>query len=229
MLKQLVLLTFASGLCLGVSCTITGPGGGGTTSGTPLDQATATIAIGQTVGDTQASVMVTIVDDFGRTIMLTDERNVTVDDQTLSGPVSGVYSATITADGQYTITVREPTRGVETTTVDAPAEFAITAPDAGGTASLSGFTLVWTNADATLTADITLRQTFAGTTTTEQFGPVVDAGVFQFSAADLRNFVQGVDLEITVVKTGSTSNIAGFDSSTVTAQVTGTRSASPLP
>lgn len=230
MAQRLVLLGLAVAMSMGGSCTISFPGPGGvTTTQTPLDQATGSITISRTVGETTSAVSATLTDRFQRTIQLTDERSVSVAGTELRDLLEGVYSATVAAADEYAITVREPTRGVETTTVSAPAEFAITQPAAGGAASLSGFTLVWSNADPTVTVAITLRQTLPGADVSESFGPVIDIGFYQFDATDLRRFGQGADLMIVVTKTDTTTDVAGFSSSTVQTEVSASGTGSPRP
>jgi hypothetical protein len=232
MWMRMAALCVVCGLCLGVSCTITGPGGGWGSGQTalPLDQVDATIYIDQTSGGTTATVTALLTDSFGRTVSLSTDQEVSVNGQPLSGPdAMGQYTAAISTAGTYTITVREPTRGVQTTAVAPPVDFEITAPAAGATASLSGFTLAWSNAQDGVEVRITLTQTFGGSTELESFGPFVDGGSRALTAADVRDFVQGVDLSIEVTKAISLSSVAGLDASSVTARVTATSTAAPGP
>jgi hypothetical protein len=213
-----------------VSCTITGPGGGAGFGRTtlPLDQAAATVFIKQTSGGATASVTAYLTDRFGRTVVLGDEQEVSVNGQPLSGPHDlGQYAAAIAVADTYSITVREPTRGVQTTAITPAADFEITEPAEGGSPSLLGFTLAWTNPQDGVEVQFVLTQAFGGSTDQESFGPFVDGGSRTFTDADLRRFVQSVPLSIELTKSVVQSSVAGFSSSSVTAQVVATRSILP--
>lgn len=230
MWMRTAILSLACGLCLGVSCTITGPGDGlgiGQTA-LPLDQATATVFIQRTTGGAAASVTAYLSDRYGRTVVLGEEQEVSVSGQSLSGPDAlGQYGAAVAVSDTYSITVREPTRGVQTTTITPPADFEINSPAEGGSPSLLGFTLAWTNPQDGVEVRIVLTQTFGGSTDQESFGPFVDGGSRTFTDADLREFVQGMPLSIELTKSVVQSSVAGFSSSSVTAQVVATRSILP--
>lgn len=229
----LLVLAAVAGLYLGVTCTIAGPDGDGLWPGyvrIPLDRAEAEIVIEQAVGGGDALVTASITDRYGRPVRLDDDQLVSINDVGLAGPDSaGQYTATVAAAAAYTITVREPTRGVESTVAAAPRAFRITAPADGGPASLSGFTLTWSAASSGLQAGVELRQTFAGTTQVEKFGPFVDTGSLILAAGDLRHFVQGADLLIAVTKVDTLAGIAGFESGTVSVRVAAVRVATPAP
>jgi hypothetical protein len=228
MLKYAVLWSVTIGLCLGGSCTITIPGDG--TSRTYLDQTDADIEISQVVGAAQADVTATITDSLGRAVNLTSGQSVKINDVALRGPsVSGKFTVDVDAAGEYVISVDEPTRGVEHTTVVAPAEFAITSPAEGGGASLSGFTLKWSPADERYQVKMTFSQTIFGSTQAVDFGPFTDTGSRAFTADDLKEFVQGAGLTISVTRIHTVVNVAGFNSGTATAGVTTTAAASPRP
>jgi hypothetical protein len=221
------MLFIAAGCCLGVTCTIT-PGTGITTQ-KPLSQAVANITVSRLAGAGTASVAATIEDALGRTVTLSDDQAVRVNDVALVGPSSGVYAATVTAAGQYVLAVQEPTRGVETTTVSAPTDFEVTSPAEDGGVSLSGFTLQWSGADNQAQVVIELSQWQGSTRVIDNFGPYTDTGSRAFDATDLRDFVQGTPLTITISKYNVRSNVAGFASGTLQISVITERHAQPLP
>jgi hypothetical protein len=239
-MKRLILLSVVMGLCLGVSCTISGPddndNGGlqgndnhdATPGRTTLDQANATLTIVQEAGGSEADVTAELTDENGVTLELQGEQAVLVNGQALDGPDSDdVYTATIEADSEYVIAVREPTRGVEETTVDAPGDFEVTSPVEGGGAPLSGFTLEWSNPNNLLTVRIKISQTLFGETESVTFGPFTDTGSREFDVADLEPFRQGADLVITVTKINARASVSGFDTATVQSRVYVVRRAEP--
>ncbi len=220
MTRTLLLMLLATTICCtGGTCVISGPDGTifpPGSSSAALDRATADILIVELIGDSEAEVLATIKDTLERTVELGDGRSVEIDDLVLADPQAGVFAGTLPADSTYTLTVREPTRGVETTTLTPPGDFAVTSPAAEGDASLSGFTLSWSDADANAMVEIEFQQTFAGETEAAEFGPFVDEGQRELSAADLRDFVQGADLIVTVTKIREIGSLAGFASGTAT-------------
>lgn len=229
MLKQIFVLGCASALCMGVSCTITGWDDWISTTETALDEADANLAITQTGGGATADAVATIKDAHGRVVTLSSDQSVRVNGVSLIGPDrSGQYTATVAAATTYVVTVREPTRGVQETDLEAPAAFEITSPSAGGGASLSGFTLQWSNANELLQVELTLSETVFGTQREVVLGPFTDTGSRTLRATDLRDFVQGTELLITVTKINRTE-IDGFASGAGSVRVSATRSASPLP
>jgi hypothetical protein len=229
MLKQALLLGVACVLCTGVSCTITGLDDILGPTQIPLDQADASIAISQSVGASNADVVATITDSHGRVVDLSADQAVRVNGAALAGPnTANQYTLTVATAATYDITVREPTRGVQDTTIDAPAAFEITAPAAGGGASLSGFTLRWSNPNELLQVEIRLTETVFGTLREAVLGPFTDTGSRVLRAADLQNFVQGTDLVITVTKINR-ATVAGFDSGTAAVRVSASQTAVPLP
>jgi len=227
--KQLALVGIAAGLCLRMTCTISPPGGGGLfpPQDVALDQATALIDI--MVEDVEADVIAEIEDRFGRTVELTAERTVEVNGEPLGGPISGLYAATVDRALSYTVTVREPTRGVQSTVVQTPVTFQIVAPAEGGGASLSGFTVQWTPAETDVEVQIRLRQEFAGKTNVEWVGPFADVGSRALTAEDLRSFVQGAALRITVERARVKSGVLGFRDGTAWVRVSAERNAFPGP
>lgn len=115
------------------------------------------------------------------------------------------------------------------TTITSPGGFQITSPSSGGDASLSGFTVTWSNADASLEVTIALWQTLFGRTTTEEFGPQADRGSYTFNHEDLIDFRQGADLLIAVVRAKEQQNIAGFSTGTLALQHAVTVAVTPAP
>jgi hypothetical protein len=229
MWKYAILLSVASALCLGVSCTITGLGDLVGPTQIPLDQADATITVTQPVGAANADVVATITDSHGRVVDLSVDQAVRVNGAALAGPNSaGQYTVTIAVAATYDVTVREPTRGVEDTILDAPGAFGITAPAAGGGASLSGFTLQWSNPNERWQVEIKLTETVFGSVKQATFGPFTDTGSRTLLASDLRDFVQGVDLVVTVTKVDR-QTVAGFDTGTGAVRVPASATVSPRP
>ncbi len=229
MKSQWILTSIAAvlGLALGCTVTVTWPG---QTTESPLNQATAEILIARVVGDSDAGVTAAIVDDDNTTIELEDRQALRVNDTELTGPnAAGQYTAVVDAANSYEVAVLEPTRGEEYTTIDAPPDFAITAPAADAGASLSGFTLSWSGANANLQVTIELSQTVFGTREVEIIGPHDDTGTRTIAADDLRDFVQGVALTIKVTKTARVSRINGFAAGTLSATVATSRNVQPLP
>lgn len=227
MLKQVAVLGLAVGFLGGGSCSIdvNWP----STTDITLDNVQATIRIERALNDDQAVVTATLENAFGRTIELETGQAVEINGVALVGPdEDGVYSAAVDEASSYIVTVREPTRGVEDTVVAAPAAFAITAPAAGGGASLSGFTLEWSGAETGLQTELVLTQTISATKT-EAFGPFPDDGSWTFDAEDLRGFFQGAPLSVTLTKVREETEVAGFKSATVTVAVWTTRALDPQP
>jgi hypothetical protein len=198
-------------------------------SGVTLDRAHATVTIRQSADSSQASVEAEITTAGGLPLVLSSQQAVQVNGTTLEAAVLGTYIATIAAADTYTVAVREPTRGVEQTAVAGPVGFTISEPAAGDGASLSGFTVAWSASNPQQQARLVLRQTVFGTQTVRRFGPVADAGSFAFGAADLRDFVQGATLEITVTRTAVQPDIAGFASGTATVEVSAAQVVDPRP
>jgi hypothetical protein len=214
MWKKLLLVLVSLPLCVGASCNVS-------CGGTPLfpdvnvelDLADCVMRITQGAGATEAMVTATITDGHGRPVELAGGQTVSVNGQTLSGAgINGVYTGLVAVANEYAVTVNEPTRGVETTTIAPPADFDITSPADGGSASLSGFTLNWSNADAGLQVTVLLTQTLFGDEERETFGPFTDTGSLVLDAQNLSDFQQGANLLITVTKINERSTINGFNS-----------------
>lgn len=235
MFKRVALIGLVAGLCAGMTCTIQFPddgGGGGGGSGlyVPLDQADAVITISQSGDNAQADAAARITNGLGLTALLQDGQSVAVNSQTLTGPGGdGHYRRAIPVADTYTITVNEPTRGVLDTTIVSPGGFAITSPAADGPASLSGFTVTWSNPDASFTVLILLTQTLFGEEQTREFGPFADTGSQSFDDDDLMEFAQGADLLITVTRVNEQPDIDGFSSGTLIVRHSETVSTTPGP
>ena len=230
MWKKLLLVLVSLPLCVGSSCDVS-------CGGIPLlpdvnvelDLADCTLRITQGAGATEATVTATITDGNGRPVELAGGQTVSVNGQTLSGAgTDGIYTASVAVANEYAVTVNEPTRGVETTTIAAPANFDITSPADGGSASLSGFTLTWSNADAGLQVTVTLTQTLFGEEEQETFGPFIDTGSLVLDAENLSaDFYQGANLLITVTKINERSTISGFNTGELLAERSETSLVSP--
>lgn len=213
MCKKLLLVLASLPLCGGASCNVT-------CGGVPLlpdtnvelDLADCTMRIVQQAGANDATVSATIIDNHGRPVELAGGQSVSVNGHTLSATeINGIYTGAVVAASQYAVTVNEPTRGVETTTIAPPGNFDITSPADGNFASLSGFTLTWSNANAALQVTITLTQTLFDDEERETFGPYTDTGSLVLSAENLADFYQGSNLLITVTKINEQNLINGFN------------------
>ncbi len=218
-----VLLTAATGaLCAGGSC-------GVVTTNVPLDLASATIVISGLATSSEAMVVATITDAGGSAgVVLGEGQAVSVNGLALSGPsAAGAYARTIPAAASYTITVNEPTRGVADTVVTPPRPFAVTAPTAGGTASLSGFTITWTDPDPALRVGVRISQTLRGETVTKSFGPFTDTGSLVLSHGELTGLWQGADLLLVVTKIKEQVGILGFQNGVVKTELSHTMTVTP--
>jgi len=219
MIKRTSLLSCVLVVCVGMMCSINGDLRFVETE--TLDQVDATLTISQAANASQATVEAVISDGPLTYVNLKDDQAVEVDGTALSrSSLTGRYSATVNAADQYTVTVREPTIGVHNTTITAPADFIITSPLDDGTASLSGFTITWSNADGNLQVEVALTQRILGETRTLILDPVQDTGNMAVGAqalADAR-FGQGADLTVTVTKVNELGAISGFRSGTLQAR-----------
>ncbi len=236
MIRRLALLVAIVSTCTGVRCTISGPGLDPNDPWyppgwyVPLDEASVEVTIRQVVDGESAAVTAVIETAGGSLIQLDEQQELEVNRVELTGPNgAGYYTAEIPVAREYTLTVTEPTRGVEETTVEAPAEFEITSPAFGGGASLSGFTLEWSNPEQGVQVRLTLSQTVFGDTQTKQLGPFTDSGQLVLTAADLRDFVQGEDLELTISKTRSERDPAGVAQGALSVRVSLLWTLSPRP
>ncbi len=196
--------------------------------GEPLDQAACTMRI---VEEAEwATVTAEILTITGLPVELRNGQSVEVNGQVLSpAEPAGRYSAVIPVAGAYAVTVTEPTRGVQTTNQAAPADFAIISPAAGGPASLSGFTLDWSNPSPDLQVTIALVQTLFGQERRKGIAAFADSGSKVFTALDLADFRQGAELSIAVTKVGSRSSIAGFRAGELSVERSRTAVATPQP
>jgi len=189
-------------------------------SGTPLDEADAIINIRRTDGQAQASVEASIRRGFAN-VNLTDEQSVSVNDVELMRSGS-LFFATVEAGSSYTVRVVEPTRGVNTTNVVEPGGFDITGPAEGSTASLSGFTVEWSNSEPGFFVEILITQNLLGEPKSLLVGPLPDAGSqlipdMQIASA---GFGQGAPMTIAVTRIAEDSAVAGFASGVMQVRLT---------
>lgn len=231
LLKSGLLALLATGFCTGGSCTINidHPGDPGAVAGyVPLDEAFLDLRINASGGTAEATAVIT--DLLHRIVRLRQGQGqeVAINGRALVGPnVAGVYLATLSAAGEYTVTVREPTRGVSNTNLQPPPGFSIVQPPPGGTASLSGFTVAWTNSDPALDVEITLTQVLFGAERTVTFGPFTDTGTQALSAAQLADFAQGAPLLVTVTRILESPAVEGFRSAVASVETSETVSVTP--
>ncbi len=196
------------------------------TSGVPLDEAAISILIRED-GD-QAEIDASVRDRNGASLALDEGQTIEVNDVELDEGAAGELDATIEAAAAYEIVVREPTRGVFRDTVGAPDALVISEPDEGDDVSLSGFTLTWPAEDGARVV-VTLRQTLLGSTERATFGPLDDAGELELSAADLQEFRQGADLEITIDRVTADIALDNLDDAIVAFEQTAVVRATPAP
>jgi hypothetical protein len=231
LLKSGLLALLATGFCTGGSCTINidHPGDPGAVAGyVPLDEAFLDLRINASGGTAEATAVIT--DLLHRIVRLRQGQEVAINGRSLIGPdVAGVYRATLSAAGEYTVTVREPTRGVSNTLLQPPPGFSIVQPPAGGTASLSGFTVAWTNSDPALDVEIRLTQVLFGAERTVTFGPFTDTGTQALSASQLADFRQGAPLLVTVIRILESPAVEGFRSAVASVEISETVSVTPTP
>lgn len=189
-------------------------------TGTPLDEANAIVTVRRTAGQSQASVDASFTRGFAN-VNLTDEQSITINGEEFNRTGS-TFFASIDGNSTYTLVVREPTRGVESTTVNEPGDFDITSPPSGGTASLSGFTVEWTNADPNLQVEIRLVQTLLGEPKSLSVGPIGDTGAATISDADIANagFGQGAQMTITLTRVAQSTTVNGFASGVMQVRLT---------
>ena len=217
MWRGLLLVALSAGTCLGASCgldcTVCGANVIWPIPSTTieLDLTDCVLTITQTADAADAEAEATITDSWGLPVELEDGQAVSVNARALLATATGgEYARSVPAADQYAITVNEPSRGVETTTIDTPT-FTITSHDDGDGASLSGFTLEWSGADASLEVEITLAQSILGDSKSAEVGPIADAGSHVFDAADLADFQQGADITVEIIKTHTLDAINGFN------------------
>ena len=228
MTKRFCLLGFVLPVCVAATCTLSGDIRFVSTD--TLDVAEADITISQTGDGTQATVAATIRLDALTYVTLQGGQAVEVNGEELTrSSATGEYRGSVATAAQYTVTVREPTRGVQDTTITAPGDFAITSPVDSGSASLSGFTVSWSNADAGLMVEVTISQRLFGEDLTLTLDPATDTGSVAVTAADIQDagFGQGVNLTISVTKISELDAINGFGSGTLQSRFTQSITAEP--
>lgn len=240
MVMRMLLMAGASvilALCCGISCNIEFPGdgdGGGNPlppSYVALNNANAVVKIEADADGDTAAVTAKITTLSGQNYALQNGQVVEVNNTALSGPnADDEYTATVSANSEYMVEANEPTRGVSSTTVAAPTDFAITSPTAGATASLSGFTLLWSNANVNLRYQVTLQQTILGQEKEKILGPFTNnTGVFNLTASDLSQFQQGANLNMTLTLITAQTDIEGFNAATGTVELSDTVAVAPGP
>jgi hypothetical protein len=198
-------------------------------TGTTLDDASAIVTIRRTAGQPQATVEASFTRGFAN-VNLTDEQSITINGEDFNRTGS-TFFASIDASSTYTLVVREPTRGVESTTVSEPGDFEITSPASGGTASLSGFIVEWTNADPNLQIEIRIAQTLLGDPKSLSIGPIGDTGAATITDAQIASagFGQGAPLTIAVTRVNEETNVNGFASGILQVRLTKSTTANTGP
>jgi len=232
MRKIILLIVVCACFCAGASCSVSCDGSPipWPNVDTELDRATCTIRIAENATGGTATAMAEITTAAGWPVELGEGQSVQVNGQPMAAAGdSGEYAVTIPAAGTYTVTVTEPTRGVQTTSQPTPPDFQITSPTEGGPASLSGFTVSYSNPDAALQVSIKLVQTLFGHEEQMVVGPLADTGSKSFTAQDLAEFRQGADLSIAVTKISRHDGINGFAAGQLSVERTRSVKAKPQP
>lgn len=210
MLKKTVMTTLVLVFASGQVCNINvNP-----VTGTPLRDADATIVIERKAASNRANVEAEITRGFSG-VVLEDDQNVKVNGDELQGS-RGNYVALVDAADIYLIAVTDPRRGTDTTEIAEPPPFEISTPLENEVASLSGFSIEWTEPDAELDVEVVLTQSLLGDDLLLKVGPTVDDGEVEIKSSALADagFGQGEPLTITVTKIRRAEGIAGFDDGT---------------
>jgi len=197
-----------------------------------LDQTNASITTTQTVGGSDVSVLATVNNSAGSPYEMKNDQAIAVNGQSLTASATGTYARTIQPAAEYLVTVTEPSKFVKTTTIAPPSAFDITSPASNAVASLSGFTVTWSNPDPELTVEITLKQIINGSEKRRTFGPYTDTGTQSFSATDLAgDFFHGKDItmSITITKIREKTAINGFSNGKLVAKLFNTLVVTPGP
>ena len=232
MRKYMIFTIVCAGFCAGASCSVSCDGSPipWPNVDTELDRATCTMRIADNATGGTATATAQISTSTGWPVELGEGQSVQVNNQPMAPTGdSGEYAVTIPAAGTYTVTVTEPTRGVQTTSQPALPDFQITSPTEGGPASLSGFTVSYSNTDAALQVSITLAQTLFGEEHHLTVGPLADTGSRSFTAQELIEFRQGANLSITVTKISQRDGINGFAAGQLSVERTRSVKAGPQP
>ena len=232
MRKIILLIVVCACFCAGASCSVSCDGSSipWPSVGTELDRATCTLRIAENAAGGTATATAQITSSTGWPVELGEGQSVQVNNQPMAATGNGgEYAVTIPVTGTYTVTVTEPTRGVQTTSLPAPPDFQVTSPADGGPASLSGFTVSYSNPDAALLVSIVLTQTLFEQEHHLAVGPLADTGSRAFTAQDLVEFRQGADLSIAVTKISRRDSINGFAAGQLSVERTRSVKAKPQP
>lgn len=195
-----------------------------------LDDNRISISISEDIDGSEAGVVAVITDSRERLADLDQVQSLLVNGQELTGPDSGgAYRATIPTSSAYTLTVNDPTRGVQDTTIIPPSAFTITSPGGGDSASLSGFTVEWSEADSNLEVQVSLSQAIFDELRLVEFEPESDSGRRTIETSELSIFQQGADLTIEVTKVEHRDRVNGFSFGELTSRVSVTSRVTPGP
>lgn len=206
MFKRACLFACVGLACSGQSCRVNvNP-----VTGVPLRNTNAFILITRDAGDSTAVVEAEVTRGFAG-VRLEETQKIVVNDVRLQG-VSRYYDAIVPADDGYLIAVTDPRRGTDQTVIDEPGAFEITSPGEGGDASLSGFTIEWTNVDPKLDVRVLIRQRLFGEDLFLAVGPFVDTGSLSLGSRQIADagFGQGRDMTILVTKIRREDHVLGF-------------------
>jgi len=213
LIKKTALLTTALFVCTAAQCNVNV----NVNTGTPLDDAIATLSIEREDTDANAILSGSITAGFAN-VELTDEQSIQLNGVELDRAGS-LFTATVPAASAYILRVVEPTRGVETTTINEPSAFEITSPTVGTAVSLSGFNVTWNNVEADLTVRVVVRQTLLDESLVLNIGPVADTGMVSITDAQIAQagFGQGANVRIEVIRERETNDLNGFAAGSLTA------------
>ena len=206
LLKKTTLLITALFVCTATQCNVNV----NVNTGTPLDDAVATLSIERDSTDVEAQLSGSISSGFAN-VELTDEQSIQLNGVEL-GRAGGLFTASVPAASAYVLRVVEPTRGVESTPINEPSAFNITSPTVGTAVSLSGFNVMWNNAEGDLMVRVVVRQVLLNESLVLNIGPVADSGMVTITDAQIAQagFGQGANVTIAVTRERQINDVDGF-------------------
>lgn len=184
--------------------------GGATPPYIQLDQASATLTLADDASS--STVLILLHGSDGTPVVLQSGQSVSANGSPLGGG-QGNYSATLPVADSLAIKVDEPRHGVLTTTYDLPVAFQITN---ASSFDLAGDTLTWSPIEPGDSVAIHLTQDANGVGKSADFTESEDTGSRHFTDLELKDYVQGYPLEITVTRSRPGAALQGVASSQVT-------------
>lgn len=177
-----------------------------------LDLASANLELAATPDGTSVLADLGLTGGDGSPVVLQQGQSVTVNGTSMIGD-GGVYALTVPMSPSIAVKVDEPRHGVVTTTYSLPVAFQLTS---GSSFNLAGQTLTWAPIEPGATVTLHFEQQSANGDHTADFTIAGDNGTRTFTDVEMRPFVQGYTLQLTIVKTRPGAPLQGVASSTVT-------------